>query len=164
VCLVQPFLLYTFILQICLRPVCGKGTIAGVRRRDELSFSWSVPCQIVLKLDDHITVIQYAKCVPEKDRVPWDSREERAEVSYNWRHLARFVTSSYLKYGNVSTHAHSFQLRKELRLSRAWQFCNVKSLEMEAGGLWIWGQPQLHSKFEASLDYLVRPSLKKQKF
>jgi hypothetical protein len=35
--------------------------------------------------------------------------------------------------------------------------------EKEAGGSRIWGQSSLHSKYQASLDYLTRPCLKKTK-
>jgi hypothetical protein len=30
-----------------------------------------------------------------------------------------------------------------------------------SGSLWIWGQPGLHTEFQASQVYLVRPCLKK---
>jgi hypothetical protein len=35
--------------------------------------------------------------------------------------------------------------------------CNPSTWEAEAGGLRVWDYPRLHSEFEASLDYRVRP-------
>jgi hypothetical protein len=41
--------------------------------------------------------------------------------------------------------------------------CNPSTWEAEAGGLWVWGQPGLYSKFQASLEYILRPCLKEGK-
>jgi hypothetical protein len=38
--------------------------------------------------------------------------------------------------------------------------CNPSTEEAEAWGLQVWGQPRLHSKFEANLGYRERPSQK----
>jgi hypothetical protein len=40
--------------------------------------------------------------------------------------------------------------------------CNPSTQDAEAGGLRIQGQSGPHSKFQASLGYIVRPCLKKQ--
>jgi hypothetical protein len=40
---------------------------------------------------------------------------------------------------------------------------NPSTQEAEAGGLWVKGQPGLHSEFEASQCYIARPCLKKKK-
>jgi hypothetical protein len=40
--------------------------------------------------------------------------------------------------------------------------CNLSSGKAKAGGCQGWGWPWLHSEFEASLRYIVRPCLQKQ--
>jgi hypothetical protein len=36
---------------------------------------------------------------------------------------------------------------------------NLSTQEAEAGGPWVWDQPGLHNKFQASLGYKERPCL-----
>jgi hypothetical protein len=40
-------------------------------------------------------------------------------------------------------------------------FCNSSTWEAEAAGLWVWGQPGLHSEYEASLGYIAKCLKKK---
>jgi hypothetical protein len=40
--------------------------------------------------------------------------------------------------------------------------CNPSTQEAKAGGLRIWGQPGLHSEFQAILGYIARPRLKQK--
>jgi hypothetical protein len=38
---------------------------------------------------------------------------------------------------------------------------NPSTLQSETGGAWVWGQPEIHSKFQTSLRCIVRCCLKK---
>jgi hypothetical protein len=41
--------------------------------------------------------------------------------------------------------------------------CNPSTQETKGGGLRVPGQPRLHREFKASIGYIVRPCLKKEK-
>jgi hypothetical protein len=56
-----------------------------------------------------------------------------------------------------------FLYKEEIQLSVVTHNFNPNTHESEAcGSLWVWGQPDLHSEFQASQSYIVRPCLKIQ--
>jgi hypothetical protein len=96
---------------------------------------------------------------PEKaNSLTWDGRNWEPAWFTKWFTLAQecmvFITMMYP--GVVGESLFKKQLPK---LGVVVHACNRSCWEPEAGGLWIWGQPELKKKFEAKLGYKVRPYL-----
>jgi hypothetical protein len=52
--------------------------------------------------------------------------------------------------------------KEALKFGRVVHACNPNTLEFEARGSQVQGQPEIHSEFQVSLSYIVRPCLKKK--